>query len=121
MTRRDRAGWAILEALDEAVITADIADRVTYLNAAAEMLLERSASDAVGLSLEHLFSTRPGAGVGCDCVLLPRNGGVVPVELRRTPLRDERGRAAGTVIACRSVTPGASTPAEATPQPNDEQ
>ncbi len=115
---------ATLASIGEAVITTNVAGRITYLNAAAEALLGWSAAEAVGQPLPVVLrivseNTREPVGdpairavsegtvIGLPgrAVLIPKGGGERPIEESAAPIRDERGNISGCVLIFRDVTP----------------
>jgi PAS domain S-box-containing protein len=112
-----------LGSIGDAVITTDLAGRVTYLNAAAESLTGWTQRDAVGQPLDTVFrivnegtrkpvenpatkAVRQGVVVGLanHTVLIQKDGGECPIDDSAAPIRDELGRVSGCVLVFRDVT-----------------
>lgn len=112
-----------LSSIGDAVITTDVAGRVTYLNAVAESLTGWTQSDAAGRPLEEVFrivnedtrrpvenpatrALREGTVVGLanHTVLLRKSGEELPIDDSAAPIRDDRGRVSGCVLIFRDVT-----------------
>jgi diguanylate cyclase (GGDEF)-like protein/PAS domain S-box-containing protein len=111
-----------LNSIADAVISTDIAGRVTYLNAVAESLTGWSRHEAEGLPLEtvlHIldaatrevaqsplaFAIRADKAVGLtpDCILVRRDGAEVAIEDSAAPIHDRRGHVTGAVMVFRDV------------------
>jgi PAS domain S-box-containing protein len=111
-----------LASIGDAVITTDLAGRVTYLNAVAESLTGWAVRDAVGRPLDEVFrivaegtrqpmesratrALRDGAVVGLanHTVLLRKQGGEVAIDDSAAPIRDEAQRVSGCVLMFRDV------------------
>jgi len=122
--RLHAAAWDTLDALGEAVVTTDLDGRITYLNRMGEQLVRRPANEALGLTLPEVIELVEEDGrralgdpvrqclTSGNRVHVGRRGMVVSgdgegersIELNVSPLRDEAGELAGTVIALRDVT-----------------
>jgi PAS domain S-box-containing protein/putative nucleotidyltransferase with HDIG domain len=108
-----------LGSLGEAVLSVDPAGRVTYLNPAAERMLDVAAADALGSGYGRLLSildeeTREqvsdleelcsgGRAICEDMLLLTPAGREVPVALSVTPVLGARGGLKGRVLVLRDV------------------
>jgi PAS domain S-box-containing protein len=107
-----RAEWWLRAAIDEtadAVIAADPRGAVTVFNPAAEALTGWGRAEAVGRNLREVLrlvhradgrAVLPGSPID-NVLLLDRSGVGRPVEVTTTGVRDEDGRAAGTVSVIR--------------------
>jgi diguanylate cyclase (GGDEF)-like protein/PAS domain S-box-containing protein len=111
-----------LNSIGDAVISTDVAGRVTYLNAAAESMTDWSLDEAAGRPLEEVFqiadaTTRRTAqnpmklailenetvGLTSNCVLIRRDGTEVAIEDSAAPIHDRRGHVTGAVMVFRDV------------------
>jgi len=115
--------WEALDALGEGVLTTDAEGLIVYANKAAELLIGKAASDALGHTLQEVISLvdegdrkslgdpvrqclTTGARVHIGrrgMVVSNDGGGERSIELTVSPLRDPGGEVAGTVIALRDV------------------
>ena len=111
-----------LASIADAVITADIEGRVTFVNRVAEKLTGWSGLDATGQPLQSVFaaideSTRQPIGnlahslrqsdpiaIGVHTMLIARDGTERPIEASAAPIRNASGKAIGAVITFRDVT-----------------
>ncbi|MGI5839719.1 MAG: HD domain-containing phosphohydrolase [bacterium] len=115
---RVRRDWcqATLASLGDAILTTDIAGRVTYLNRTARTLTGVSEAAAVGQPLAAVFrlldpaTGRPAAlppagapGKGANRVLVQTDGKRIAVSVTATPIIDDTGEPLGTVIACQDI------------------
>jgi len=124
---------AVLEAMDEAVIAVDTAQRIQYMNPAAEALTQWGAAEVGGLPVDEVVRfveidggrrvdspsreallTGGSAHLPPGSSLLSRDGQEYAVEDVCTPMRDTRGAIVGAVLVVRSLaahraltTPGA--------------
>jgi diguanylate cyclase (GGDEF)-like protein/PAS domain S-box-containing protein len=113
---------AILDAIGDAVIAVDASERIQYMNPAAEALTQWPAAEARGLAVDevlrflesdtgrHIESpSREALATGTSthlppgASLLSREGREYSVEDACTPLRDDRGNAAGAVLVLRNA------------------
>jgi PAS domain S-box-containing protein len=104
-----------LASIDDAVITADTAGRVTSLNAVAEALTGWGEAEAKGRPLDVVYNVvnsamsgrrhRHGAAANLDggVVLISRDGTNRPIDDSASPIRDSDGRALGVVLAFRDI------------------
>lgn len=112
-----------IKSIGEAVITADTAGHVTFMNETAEDLtgcrsaesLGRPVSEIVRIAHEKnrsplsdpvadiLRSTKTPRGTG-HRVLLRKNGDDIPIENSGAPIRDTEGQALGVVLVLRDIT-----------------
>jgi PAS domain S-box-containing protein len=111
-----------LGSIGDAVISTDIAGRVTYLNRVAESLTGWTQDEAHGQPLESVFriinedtrqavespatrALREGVVVGLanHTLLVARNGAEMPIDDSAAPIRDERGVVSGCVLIFRDV------------------
>ena len=97
--RHDQAE-ATLHSLPDAVVCTDLADRVTYLNPAAEALTGWSRHQAAGRPLDEVFKT---AGVGAECVVVRRDGHETEIEHSIRPILDAHGQRHGSVVMFRDA------------------
>jgi len=112
-----------LRSIGDAVITTDIAGRVTYLNAIAESLTGWAYGDALNQPLDTVFriineetrlpvespatkALREGIVVGLanHTLLIRRDGTECPIDDSAAPIRDELGQVSGCVLIFRDVT-----------------
>ncbi len=111
-----------LNSIGDAVITTDVAGRVTYLNLVAEGLTGWPGPEAVGRPLQDvlrlvnahtrravenpmLMAVREDRPVGLtpDCLLIRRDGGEAAIEDSAAPIHDRRGQATGAVMVFHDV------------------
>jgi diguanylate cyclase (GGDEF)-like protein/PAS domain S-box-containing protein len=117
------SAWEALDALGEGVLTTDAGGRIVYANQAAELLIGKSAADALGLTLPEVInlvdegdrktlgdpvrqclSTGSRVHIGRRGLVVSNDGPAErSIELTVSPLRDPAGEIAGTVIALRDV------------------
>jgi diguanylate cyclase (GGDEF)-like protein/PAS domain S-box-containing protein len=121
--RAPAAAWQALDALSEGVITTNVEGRITYVNKAGEDIIDRPASDSLGLTLSEVvelveegdrrslgdpvqqcLATGGRVHIGRRGLVVAQEGRVErPVELAVSPLRDAAGSLSGTVVALRDV------------------
>ncbi len=114
-TERERLR-VILACTADAVVAADVADAVTFLNPAAEQLTGRPAAAAVGRAVgevvrfEHgdgppggATADAPGTRLAAGAWVLRSDGVRVPIEVSVAPVRAADRSAAGSVIVFREV------------------
>ncbi|MEO6824634.1 MAG: diguanylate cyclase [Nitrosospira sp.] len=112
-----------LNSIDDAVITTDIAGKVTYLNPAGENMTGWSMMEARALPLAEVFQIvnsqtneaipspvalilqgKEDAGLALHTVLIQRSGAVSPIEHSAAPIRNRHGDLIGTVLIFHDVT-----------------
>jgi len=112
-----------LASIGDAVITTDVAGRVTFLNSVAESLTGWTDAEANAQPLETVFrivnqttrqpvespsvrALRDGLVVGLanHTVLTARDGTERPIDDSAAPIRDESGRVSGVVLIFRDIT-----------------
>jgi PAS domain S-box-containing protein len=112
-----------LRSIGDAVITTDIAGRVTYFNQVAESLTGWSHREALGQPLDRVFqiinevtrkpvenpamrALRDGIVVGLanHTVLIKKDGSECPIDDSAAPIRDEQRHVSGCVLIFRDVT-----------------
>jgi diguanylate cyclase (GGDEF)-like protein/PAS domain S-box-containing protein len=118
---RERA-QITLNSIGDAVISTDLADNITYLNAIAEGMTGWSRQEASGRPLQEVLriingDTRQPApnplalamqqntavGLGANCVLIRRDGYEAAIEDTTTPIHDRSGQMTGAVIVFHDV------------------
>ncbi len=111
-----------LDSIGDAVLSTDLAGKVTYLNAVAERMTGWSAFEAAGRPLQDVMrmidadSREPvrdplalavrcqaNVGVGVNCLLIARDGHETPIEDTAAPIRDRDGRVIGAVIVFHDI------------------
>lgn len=111
-----------LNSIGDAVISTDVAGRVTYLNAVAESMTGWALEEAAGRPFEEVLrvadvATRESVqnpmtlailenktvGLKSNCVLIRRDGTEAAVEDSAAPIHDRRGRVTGAVMVLRDV------------------
>jgi PAS domain S-box-containing protein len=122
--RREREWFQVtLSSIGDAVVTVDMAGRVTFMNPVSAELTGRPAAEAKGESIQKLFriidesSREPVEDVLCRVLregkvvplanhtaLAARDGREIPIEDTAAPIRDEAGKVAGVVLVFRDVT-----------------
>jgi diguanylate cyclase (GGDEF)-like protein/PAS domain S-box-containing protein len=112
-----------LNSIGDAVISTDLANRVTNLNPVAERMTGWSRQEALGRPLLEVFrivdatsreATRNPmeeamqldriAGLTPNCVVVGRDGLEIAIEDSASPIHDRRGQVIGAVIVFRDVT-----------------
>jgi len=120
--RGDRA-QVTLESIGDAVISTDVAGKVSFLNLVAERLTGWRVGEARGQPIDAVFKIldattregvtrsmvtasaephRPGHLPGC-CILVQREGGEIYIEDSTAPIHGRDGKATGSVIVFRDV------------------
>ena len=118
---RERA-QVTLNSIGDAVISTDVAGRVTYLNTVAESMTGWSRLEACGRPLQEVLriidgDTREPAlnplsmavlhnktvGLSANCVLIRRDGYESAIEDTAAPIHDRRGQVTGAVIVFHDV------------------
>jgi diguanylate cyclase (GGDEF)-like protein/PAS domain S-box-containing protein len=111
-----------LNSIGDAVISADIDGRVTYLNAVAETLTGWPRAEAIGRPLEEVFrivnsdtrvtlpnpmkqATHENQTIGLppSCVLIRRDGAEAAIEDSTAPIHDRTGDVTGAVMVFHDV------------------
>lgn len=111
-----------LDAIGDAVMTIDLAGRVTYLNAVAEIMTGWPGKEALGRPFDEVFRVIDAAtrqpvanpaqraiaenrkvGLDANCLLLGRDGGELAIEDSATPIHCRDGRVTGAVIVFHDV------------------
>jgi diguanylate cyclase (GGDEF)-like protein/PAS domain S-box-containing protein len=112
-----------LNSIGDAVITTDFSGRVNYLNIVAEKMTGWNEGDAAGRAVDeifHLAATAAHETIPCptaqaiienrrvlleaQCVLIPRSGEEVAVEISAAPIHDRNGGVIGAVMVAHDVT-----------------
>jgi len=120
--RGDRA-QVTLESIGDAVISTDVAGKVSFLNLVAERLTGWRVGEARGQPIDAVFKIldattregvtrsmvtasaeahRPGHLPGC-CILVRRDGAEIYIEDSTAPIHGRDGKATGSVIVFRDV------------------
>ncbi len=113
---------AMLDSIGDAVLSTDLAGKVTYLNPVAERMTGWSASEASGRRLQEVLriidadSRQPVrdplamamrhdvvTGLGANCLLIRRDGHESAIEDTATPIHDRNGQVVGAVIVFHDV------------------
>jgi len=109
MLATEGTATTLLHSLAEGVVTTDAHGRVTFINPVAEALLGWRREDATGLPLGEILRTSDGAapaepGAERVVTVAARDGRLVPVRERRSPIADLRGEVHGEVLVLRDET-----------------
>lgn len=116
--------WRVtLSSISDGVIVTDAGGRVTFINPVAESLTGWSGEDAMGRSIEEVFSiinessrarvespihqaltTGNVVELANHAVLLSRDGAEFPIDDSAAPVRDDQGNVFGAVLVFRDVT-----------------
>ncbi len=99
----DSALLAALAQVSDAVVTADLQDSVTYMNAAAEVLTGWSSQAAVGQPVTRVVSVVDVDSLTGNAVFVTRSAQRVPLRYSVSAAHDEHGRRSGTVIVFRDI------------------
>ena len=118
---RERA-QVTLNSIGDAVLSTDIAGKVTYLNVVAEGMTGWSCKEAIGHRLAEVFHIIDGAtrevarnpmaqavkenktvGLTANCILVRRDGSESAIEDSAAPIHDRGGRVTGGVIVFHDV------------------
>lgn len=118
---RERA-QVTLNSIGDAVLSADLAGNVTYLNLVAEGMTGWSCQEAVGRPLAEVFQIIDGGthepapdamaravredrtlGASGNCILVRRDGVESAIEDSAAPIHDRRGRVTGAVMVFHDV------------------
>ena len=113
---------AVLDSIGDAVISTDLAGRITYMNPVAERMTGWPAPEAAGRPMREVMrlidaDTREPvrdplalavrsdtvAGVGENCLLIGRDGRESAIEDTAAPVHDRHGRVTGAVIVFHDV------------------
>ena len=124
---RERA-VVTLNSIGDAVISTDLAGRVTYFNAAAERMTGWRLEEAAGEPLDHVFRIVDGVTrqscpnpmdlavrlnetvvLTANCVLIRRDGTECAIEHSAAPIHDRRGQVIGVVMVFRDVSASRAT------------
>src|SRR6202040_2566711 len=106
-----------LDSIDEAVLSTDLAGKITYLNLVAESMTGWSREDAVGRALAEVFHIIDGTtretcrnpmelairqdrtvGLAANSILIRRDGAELSIEDSAAPIHDRQARVTGAVI-----------------------
>ena len=120
--QKDRA-QVTLESIGDAVLSTDVAGKVSFLNPVAERLTGWRVGEARGRPIDEVFNIldattregvtrsmvsaakephRPGHLPGC-CILIRRDGEEIYIEDSTAPIHGRDGKATGSVIVFRDV------------------
>ena len=121
LLERERAR-VTLNSIGDAVISTDVAGRITYLNAVAESMTGWARQEASGRPLQDVLRIIDGdnrqsavnplamamlhnqsVGLSANCVLIRRDGHESAIEDTAAPIHDQRGQVTGAVIVFRDV------------------
>ena len=124
-----------LNHIGEAVITADMSGRVTYLNPVAEAMTGWTSEEANGHPLsevfniihsqtdesapnpvELIFQGKTDVGLALHTVLIQRSGNTLNIEDSAAPIRDQHGKIIGAVLIFHDVTQALDMTAQMTYQ-----
>jgi PAS domain S-box-containing protein len=101
---------ALLDALEDGVVSADRRGIVTSCNAAAERLLGRSAAEAIGRPVRSWLATAEPGGADADAILARVLGGhtvrlhaAVDLEIACSPLRSRAADVVGLAMVIRDL------------------
>jgi diguanylate cyclase (GGDEF)-like protein/PAS domain S-box-containing protein len=111
-----------LNCIGDAVICTDVAGRITFLNAIAEVLTGWLRQDAVGRPMAEVFRVLNATGrktvpiptlmalekhasvhIPLSCILVRRDGVEIPIEDSVAPIHDREGKTTGAVVVFRDV------------------
>jgi diguanylate cyclase (GGDEF)-like protein/PAS domain S-box-containing protein len=99
---------AALAGISDAVITTDSADRVVFINPAAQSMTGWTSMDAVGLPLTHVFRPIDSFAAFADDLiqasLVDQRGFRSAIEYRESTARDGAGNIVGKVVVARDIT-----------------
>jgi diguanylate cyclase (GGDEF)-like protein/PAS domain S-box-containing protein len=128
MFEQNERAQVTLNSIGDAVLSTDVAGKVTYLNIVAETLTGWSQVEAVGHPLEEVFriidgATRAGArnpmafairenktmSLTPNCVLIRRDGAESPIEDSAAPIHDRHGQVIGAVMVFHDVSAARTT------------
>ena len=94
---------AALAKVSDAVVTVDLQDSITYMNAAAELLTGWSFQDAVGQPVARVVSVVDVDILTGNAVFLNKSAQRVPLLYSVSAANDQLGRRSGTVIVFRDI------------------
>ena len=121
---RKHSDWlrVTLSSIGDAVVTADVEGRVTFLNPVAESLTGWAQAEALGRSLTDIFkilneeSRKPVenpalqtlsagtiVGLANHTILVAKDGTERPIDDSAAPIRNEQGEVVGTVLVFRDI------------------
>jgi len=117
--KKEQTFFHAFQSLGDAVIGADLAGRILFLNPAAERELGWTSKEAVGHNLEEVYAIHELNGETVELLpsvehgqasprslMLRRKDGVrFTIEDRVAPVRDEQGSFSGVVVLFRSLAP----------------
>jgi diguanylate cyclase (GGDEF)-like protein/PAS domain S-box-containing protein len=122
LVRGGERAQVTLNSIGDAVISADIAGNITYLNLVAESLTGWSRQEASGQLLQQVLRIIDGdsrepapdplamairdnetVGLSANCVLIRRDGQEFAIEDTAAPIYDRLGQVVGAVIVFRDV------------------
>lgn len=102
---------AVVDSMNDGMLVLDAENRVVDINPAAQEMIGRSASDAVGRPVEQVLADRPGlidhcrdATRACGEIALGEGRGQRNYELNISPLHDQQGRFSGRLILLHDIT-----------------
>src|SRR5258708_9945131 len=105
------AQGAIIKGMSDSVLVLDMQNRVIDLNPAAERLVGRDASQAIGQSAETVFAKIPGLLAHYQAthdlpseVAISMGLGQQHFDVRISPLSDSNGQIVGRVVVLRNIT-----------------
>jgi CheY-like chemotaxis protein len=98
---------ATLQSLNEAIITTDVDDNVTFMNKAAETLAGRTLDAAYGKPLGLMIKTEPG-NKPRQTATIDNGGKRKQLEAVCTPILDKRGQIAGRTWVFKDLHPAAA-------------
>ena len=109
---RQQREWlrVTLSSIEDAVIAADLAGVVTFMNSAAEAMTGWTFQLATGKPLDDVFrivdkkSVEDHSKTLSDVILLSRDGTTRQIELSAAPIRDDANLTTGSVLVFRDVT-----------------
>src|SRR5688500_12414383 len=123
-TLRKHSDWlrVTLSSIGDAVVTADVEGRVTFLNPVAESLTGWAQAEALGRSLTDIFkilneesrkpvenpalqklSTGTIYGFENQAILVAKDDRDRPIDDSTAPIRNEQGEVVGTVLVFRDI------------------
>jgi two-component system cell cycle sensor histidine kinase/response regulator CckA len=106
---RESERWlaTTLRSIGDAIIAADTAGAITFMNPVAEQLTGWTIQNAAGKQLADIFKTAfdptDGHNAGAT-MLVSRTGSQIPIEESAAPIKDDRGDTSGIVVVFRDVT-----------------
>jgi diguanylate cyclase len=112
---REREEWlsATLTSIGDAVITVDSQARVTFMNAAAQVLLGWSSRDVIGKKAADICNIIQEAGLMdgrfipsgsvCEDILINREGKEIPVDYNASPIKNYKSETTGMVFVLRDI------------------